>query len=33
MRWRWGYEGMKRRLKTKDDYGQRVTNIYNHMTR
>ena len=28
MRWRWGYEGMKRRLKTQDDYGQRVTNIY-----
>ena len=28
LRWRWGYEGMKKRLKTQSDYAKRVTNLY-----
>ena len=28
VRWRWGYEGMMKRMNTQDDYGQRVTNLY-----
>lgn len=28
VRWRWGHQGMMKRMNTQDDYGQRVTNLY-----
>lgn len=28
VRWRWGHQGMMRRMNIQDDYGQRVTNLY-----
>lgn len=28
VRWRWGHQGMIKRMNNHDDYGQRVSNLY-----